>query len=161
MARSIVGGGCVRFVLSLLVGFTMKIPSRIQRLRLAGSVTPKRTRYCGRPGIFGNPFDTKEEFFSWVRHGNVPLDYEGLSRDELGFMRQRIWSNLYLLLDYDHLSCWCGLKQDCHVDVIVDLLREHYIGLYKSLGTLPARSRGGRPTAGDFPRAAGAHDKRG
>lgn len=32
--------------------------------------------------------------------------------------------NLEQLRNATHLSCWCGLDQPCHVDPIIDLLRE-------------------------------------
>lgn len=83
---------------------------RIQRSRERGSRQPANTRYCGRPTAWGNPFPIGEKY----------TREEGLEE-----FRKAFWANELLmtperaraeLAEYDFLSCWCRLDQDCHVD---------------------------------------------
>lgn len=105
------------------------MPVRIQRKRTKGWRMPPNSRYCGRPGIYGNPFvinlpfQTAEQavqrYDNWLRgvaeEGRIPYARE---------RRDKILRLLPKLADYDYLSDWCALDEPCHVDVIITLLDE-------------------------------------
>lgn len=78
---------------------------------------PDGAVYCGRPGLFGNPFTgpvkarNVELFAMWLR-GELPeVEPE---------RRERILKRLPELQG-KHLACWCGLDCPCHVDVLCEM----------------------------------------
>lgn len=97
----------------------MTLPTRIQRKRTRGYRSPPGTVYCGRPTRWGNPFP--------VGIGDVKLTIE----QSLSYYRQwllhMLWRDptfLDPLRTAKHLSCWCGLDAACHVDVLLEVMRE-------------------------------------
>ena len=93
---------------------------RIQRNRQRGSRQPPRTLYCGRPTEWGNPF---------------PIGAEYTREEALAAFRKAFWANELPmtperaraeLAEYEYLSCWCRLDQECHVDEYVKAIHcEH------------------------------------
>ena len=91
---------------------------RIQRRRLKGWRAPARTRYCGRPGRYANPFlvgphRTAAEAVASYR--------QALERGELAYSKGELREELR---SYDFASCWCKDGDPCHVDVIVEVVNE-------------------------------------
>jgi len=93
---------------------------RIQRRRVKGWRMPLNTIYVGRPSKWGNPYSTR--------------DYPALTC----LAKYREWLDLRLKegalslseLRGKDLACWCPLTDEqgdwvlCHVDVLLELLRE-------------------------------------
>lgn len=94
-------------------------PLRIQRRRAKGYKMPPGAVYCGRPTIWGNPFDTAAEFRQWMKHmvpeGCTLADFVRLSDS-----RDVIFSRISELRG-KQLACWCPLDKPCHVDVLCEL----------------------------------------
>lgn len=103
-------------------------PTRIQRKRTKGYRLPPNTLCCTRPGKWGNPFETAEEFRTGMQDASesfwpVAPHPRGMSGEV--FMRLlHIHNYLEDLRQFDHLACWCPLDADCHVDVLIELLRK-------------------------------------
>jgi len=123
-----------------------KIPTRVQRKRKKGSKLPANTLCCTRHSQFSNPLvgkDAAKFFRLWLMcqtQHNQP--YSCWSAAALvGYARigwvydvqlhksvnpyqtaERYLNNLEKLREYDHLGCWCGLDDDCHVDTYLELL---------------------------------------
>lgn len=120
-------------------------PTRIQRSRKAGSTTLPGTKYCGRPGRWGNPFAVNRHDANYWRV-SVRRDcrreiktycVEMLLLEKAGFKTKheaqahatKLFSKLLAaapqyypvqeLAGYAHLSCWCALDEPCHVDEII------------------------------------------
>ena len=89
----------------------MSEPKRIQRKRSKGWRMPDGAVYVGRPGVFGNPFDTAEEFRAWL-DGRMNVF-------ELEFVRNNLLSCLHELRG-KHVACWCPLDCPCHADVLLE-----------------------------------------
>lgn len=130
------------------------IPTRIQRRRAKGATTPENTKYCGRPGRWGNPFVVNKHNANYYR---VSVDVEGyidpwfklvcfelyISAGAAGFKTKREaqahaaflfgclmneFPNRYRVVElskYTHLSCWCKEGEPCHVDEILKRLTHH------------------------------------
>jgi len=120
-------------------------PTRIQRKRTKGWRSPPGTVHCSRPSKYGNPFRVLCDERSWfVSDGNFRVDCGSESAARSAACRMyRVWllndgsqpgqdrkaggeSTLERarkeLRDAKHLSCWCPLHKQCHVDVLIDLL---------------------------------------
>lgn len=120
---------------------------RIQRQRVKGYKTPENARYVGRPTKFGNPFKlTKDGFIMALSTNRRILDKWILFTTEAGATQKdiialyKMWlegklhkkftylpkpPNIEELRSQDYLSCFCSLKVDCHVDVIIEKLNRH------------------------------------
>lgn len=93
-------------------------PVRIQRRRAKGWRLPANSKCVTRPGRWGNPFRTAEEFEDAMRRCAemrcVP--------DDMDFEKgQRI---LWMLEHLDqirgvNLACFCGSEKPCHADVLL------------------------------------------
>lgn len=86
-------------------------PQRIQRQRTKGWKMPENTVYVGRPSIWGNPFDTAEEFRRWLlecRPGSGKLERD-LILERIEELRGK------------NLACWCPIGVQCHADVLLEL----------------------------------------
>ena len=123
------------------------MPTRIQRSRKAGSTQPENTKYCGRPGKWGNPFAVHQithtpDYFR-VSVNTPELELLDICVDILttagpaGFSDKeeatkhavKLFGILIVqhperypveeLRHYAHLSCWCSLDAPCHVDEII------------------------------------------
>ena len=130
----------------------MKLPERIQRKRTKGWKQPESTCYCGRGSKWGNPYivgkylnsyglamlaiimnkaddynysDYRKKYKELENKGKITLE-ESLYYYELWLDWQIKSYNLHLkeLLKYDYLSCWCPLDQKCHVDILIEKLKE-------------------------------------
>ncbi len=120
---------------------------RIQRKRTKGWRMPEGAKYCGRPTIWGNPFQDQEDMvYVCAKHRRKILDpwiYYSIKtpktnaytlfRDMLmnpnshevepeireRFVDMRI--NIGLIQDKD-LACFCPLDQPCHCDALLELV---------------------------------------
>ena len=98
------------------------MPKRIQRKRTKGWRLPKKAMCVTRPGPFGNPFETSEDFENVLRaivqttHGSVEI---GCGIADFGHM-MNIAENLKNLRGKD-LACWCKPGKPCHADVLIEL----------------------------------------
>ena len=117
---------------------TLKIPTRVQRSRTKGSKLPANTLCCTRPAPWSNPIvgkDAAKWFRIWlVEHpGWIVGSILSLARQhgaglhlhesaDLFQTAQHYLFNLEDLRQYDHLGCWCGPEDACHVDTYIELL---------------------------------------
>lgn len=80
---------------------------------------PANAVYVGRPTIWGNPFETAEEFRQWMAHVvHAGVSYADFMR--LVPQRMTIEERIQKLRGKD-LACWCPLDCDCHADVLLEL----------------------------------------
>ena len=93
----------------------MARPFRYQRRRTKGWKKPPNAFMVTRPGKFGNPYETAEEF----RQAMNGLDPPGTTDEH----RKRIvWISQHLeQLTGRNLCCWCPLDKDCHADVLLEM----------------------------------------
>lgn len=101
------------------------MPVRIQRRRAGGYRQPPSTRFCGRPSLFGNPFSLEEHgpdavglHAKWLA-GDGPEQIRHRSRI---YDRAAVLEGLPGLAAYEHLSCFCGIDEPCHVDTLLAML---------------------------------------
>lgn len=73
---------------------------------------PENAMYVGRPTIFGNPFETAEEFLQWMEDPKC-----GITEHDA------IMANLHRLRGKD-LVCWCPLNRPCHADVLIEFVNK-------------------------------------
>lgn len=124
----------------------MSTPIRIQRLRSAGWKQPPSTKYCGRPGKFGNPFRAVQtmknpdwfvvyvitpgafaKFCQVIRdqHGPGVFHTKQEAQSHAAFLFGKLMDvapgqyPVHELAGFKHLSCWCALDTPCHVDEII------------------------------------------
>lgn len=111
----------------------MSKPQRIQRKRTKGWRMPENTVYVGRPGKWGNPFQStslpmnperRDHYASMYRHaitedcfccwpwetGIVPHTPEEIRKELAG----------------KNLACWCPLDQPCHADVLLEIANKEH-----------------------------------
>lgn len=82
---------------------------RIQRKRSRGFRLPAEAVCVTRPGRWGNPFETADEFRRWLAGEIV--------RPDLAERRAWIIANVGLLRGRP-IACWCPIGADCHADVL-------------------------------------------
>lgn len=112
---------------------TVHIPTRVQRKRTKGFRLPPNTLCCTRPGKWGNPFQVGISHPVSIDTGNFKTDMV-MSRElacQLFYHYLQDWTErepdaMEELLQYDHLACYCSLAELCHVDMIIQLLKEMY-----------------------------------
>lgn len=111
-------------------------PKRIQRKREKGWRKPDNAKYVGRPTRWGNPFNIGSALpvdgnFVEAVIKNKPLLQIETNEQAVEFYRQ--WLDLMIkkrpdfldpLREMDFLMCWCPLEKVCHVDVILERLRD-------------------------------------
>lgn len=101
-------------------------PRRIQRRRLKGWKSPEGVIYCGRPTMWGNPFETAHEFDVWLKYGTkqalirVGVCLPEKATQAMEERRIRIMESLPDLRGHD-LSCWCSLDKHCHVETLLEM----------------------------------------
>lgn len=113
---------------------------RIQRKRTKGWKMPEGAKYVGRPTKWGNPYKVikKEGFFMvtgpWGKYRGWYTEKAEAANKAIGFYR--IWLteklaggdlDIYELRGHD-LACFCPMDQPCHVDVLLEHLKEMYGG---------------------------------
>lgn len=99
---------------------TTQKPRRHQRSRKKGAVLPEGVVCVTRPGKWGNPFETAEEFrdaLSQIVDGGTTVTL-ACGIEEFAKMIT-IVKNIGELRGKD-LACWCGLDKDCHADVLIE-----------------------------------------
>lgn len=110
------------------------MPERVQRKRTKGWRMPPNTVYVGRPGRWGNPFNSTaysaEDSVALYRTavmGAMPIAYAaGLVRNVriMEFATAKVDRLAALPLHElrgKNLACWCPLDQPCHADVLLEL----------------------------------------
>lgn len=85
---------------------------RYQRSRAKGARLPEKVVCVTRPGRWGNPFETAEEF-----RAALISALEGEPTDR---RVHRIAMTMRELQGKD-LACWCSLTKPCHADVYLEL----------------------------------------
>lgn len=116
-------------------------PIRIQRKRTRGWKKPIGAINCTRPGKYGNPFEVekyglKNSLMLFEKLFNVVSVYD------LPFEAQEDAFNSEIISAYDNsnalsltdmvkqelggkdLMCFCGLDQQCHVDILLRISNE-------------------------------------
>lgn len=86
---------------------------RIQRSRSRGWRMPPGTRYVGRPGKFGNPYQLNDH--SPQEAVELYRQYVLGTPDLLAAVRSELRG-----LD---LACWCRVGEPCHADVLIELAK--------------------------------------
>lgn len=84
---------------------------RIQRSRKKGARLPPHTLCVTRPGIYGNPFKTVDEFRTWIY-----LSYQEPLRE--CFIAECKRKGI------ENLACWCPLTAECHIEIWLEILTE-------------------------------------
>ncbi len=99
----------------------MAHPLRIQRRRARGWRLPAGAKCVTRPGRWGNPFKTAEEFrTSLIAARFLVMKYVRLERPSK-IQRHMIWIAQHVHeLKGLKLACWCGNKP-CHADVLCEI----------------------------------------
>jgi Domain of unknown function (DUF4326) len=116
------------------------MPVRIQRKRTKGWRMPDGVVYVGRPGKFGNPYDTKyypiEDCIALFRNTACgiwdPAMVAGMEEwlAEQTYQHHLQWRLRLTLetiraeLQGKDLACWCPLDKPCHADVLLELANE-------------------------------------
>ena len=97
---------------------------RVQRTRAKGWRMPEFTRYCGRPGRWGNPFQGEDAvalYRRWLAGQMSAREFADRADGRYRFGDYRnINLNIRSLAGLD-LCCWCALDKPCHVDVLLEL----------------------------------------
>ena len=105
-------------------------PIRIQRSRKVKQISPNNLpiKYVGRPSKWGNPFRVEKiDKNVWgVLDGiDIPLKTFNNKTDAINYCIQLFGSHFkdkdLSELQGKNLSCWCSLKDKCHVDVLLKL----------------------------------------
>lgn len=109
-------------------------PKRVQFRK--GVKLPRNTIYCGRPGKWGNPFKIGQ-FKGYSRDDAVRDHAKWIARDpeirsaENAFGPPPTHREIREQLGGKDLACWCGLKEKCHVDLLLRIAnppKEHRRG---------------------------------
>ena len=100
----------------------MAHPLRIQRKREKGWRMPEGAEYVGRPGLFGNPFNTAILYHEWIKYDRLPayILSDEVRAADLIYLRKRILRRLPELRG-KQLVCWCPLDAPCHADTLCEL----------------------------------------
>ena len=108
----------------------MSKPIRHQRSRQKGARLPDGVVCVTRPGKWGNPFATAGEFRALLESllgvgepdancVNVEQFARSVTSEQLDRMHTMA-RHLHKLRGKD-LACWCGLNEECHGDVLIEL----------------------------------------
>lgn len=94
------------------------MPAEYQRKRTKGFKLPAGVVCVTRPGKFGNPFETAEEFEKALSHV-INCDHPDLDLiGEHWSHMKRIAHSLEELRGKD-LACWCAIGASCHRTVLI------------------------------------------
>jgi hypothetical protein len=98
-------------------------PLRIQRKRAKGFRLPTGTVCVTRPGKWGNPFETADEFavaFRMVAESvaAAPIFPRNPWSCDQEFRRMVVIVRDIKELHGKTLACWCSLDNPCHADVL-------------------------------------------
>lgn len=117
----------------------MKLPKRWQRSRQTPQPKDMKIRACSRGTIYGNPFEIGYHEYGghsrwWTRHDVCALFGQELDVIicKLGMTEEEYFLPL---LQFDYLSCWCKLDEECHVDIILERLER--LTTYHQLSFIP------------------------
>ena len=94
------------------------MPRVIKRRRTKGWRMPPNTVYVGRPTLYGNPFQTAEEFRQWwYTRGKGVVLYA----DRMDLLMGAMFQTEPHPLRGKDLACWCPLDMPCHADILLEL----------------------------------------
>ena len=93
-------------------------PKRIQRRRTKGWRKPEGAVCVTRPGFWGNPYATAEEFRLRLEQAIAALSGCSIT-DSRSLHMVAMAANLDELRGKD-LCCWCPSEADCHADVLIE-----------------------------------------
>ena len=99
---------------------TMYTAKRIQRQRTKGWRKPKNTVWVGRagrgkPGKWGNPFETINAGGTYTNEEAVTL-YEGYVKDRHDQIRKELKGK--------NIMCYCAPDEVCHADVLIRIANQ-------------------------------------
>lgn len=89
-------------------------PIRIQRKRTKGWRIPLNTVYVGRPSKWGNPYTglrAVEEYRDRLE-GNKALMPDLFQEVVINPLRGK------------NLCCWCPIDQECHADILLEMVNK-------------------------------------
>lgn len=92
-------------------------PLRRQRRRTKGFRLPPATCCVTRPGKWGNPFDTADEFEGAFEMFSQSQEIPDWMDRRKGEQMIDIVANVRQLRGFK-LACWCELDQPCHADTL-------------------------------------------
>lgn len=97
------------------------LPKRHKRSRRKGARLPPGVRCVTRPGPFGNPFDSVEQFrfLLEIVLENKPANRSMRCNSKQYAGMQVIAKRIGELRGKD-LACFCDLDQPCHADVLIE-----------------------------------------
>lgn len=104
-------------------------PTRHQRKRTKGWKKPAGSICVTRPGPFGNPYETAEEFEEALRFALLVTAYNRKTNSQYTTLvkreqhMMRIAGRLEELRNKD-LLCFCPLEKACHADVLIRFANE-------------------------------------
>lgn len=98
-------------------------PVRTQRSRIIKQVSPNGLPivYVGRPSKWGNPYKVGDnDGFVLITERSVMIELYRM------FATKKLEIDPHWLdeLKGKNLSCWCGMDESCHADVLLELANE-------------------------------------
>lgn len=102
-------------------------PCRIRRKRTKGFKTPDNTVYVGRGSKWGNPYFLDNGLVKLHTTKGIWIEGAGDINIVVAMFRQRIEKRIsegdvdISQLRGKNLSCWCGVNDPCHADVLLEL----------------------------------------
>lgn len=103
------------------------IPCRIRRKRTKGFKTPANTVYVGRGSAWGNPYFLDNGQVKLHTAKGIWIEGAGDINIVVAMFKQRIERRIsegdvdISQLRGKNLSCWCGVNDPCHADVLLEL----------------------------------------
>lgn len=109
------------------------MPKRVQLQRGKGWRMPPNTRKVDRSTVFGNPFDTvkygvddavrmhREWLTGVITDEEIEARYPALVAKHLIARRRRVLASQHELRG-KNLACWCSSSQECHADLLLELV---------------------------------------
>lgn len=95
----------------------MSQPKRIQRKRTKGWRLPHGATCVTRPGKWGNPFATAQEFKDVMNRIDRMDGMVEANSPEMQHM-DWIYEHIDQLRGFD-LACFCAIGKDCHADTLI------------------------------------------
>lgn len=117
------------------------MPKRIQRRRTKNWRMPEGAIYVGRPSVFGNPFNWR----IYGKQGAARLYRKWLGPEgdtkfpKFATQREKLLWRLPELYNKD-LCDWCSLDEDCHADILLELV----VALFAMIEDIDAAGKRGR-----------------
>lgn len=97
------------------------IPKRVQRKRLRGWRKPDGAVYAGRPSKWENIHSLIQDIPNVKREWVIAWFKQDLWAGRLKFTVEDVRRELSQV---PYLMCWCKEDEPCHVDILIELVRE-------------------------------------